>query len=261
MTEKKAPTYLENLNKHSRDNHISFDEGPHIYTIDGDSDYKSVTSWNHSHFPYFNADKIINNMMRSKNWPNNKYFGCTKGQIKLLWKENGKKASEAGTNMHYDIECFYNDMDVEVNEDCKEFNYFLEFEKDHEHLQPYRTEWMVWDKELKLAGSIDMTYIRKDGTIDIYDWKRCKEIKKDNRWETAKTGCINHLPNSNFWHYSLQLNTYKAILERNYDVNVGDMYLVCLHPNNKNNSYQLFKVPDLQKEIKELFDLRLRLIN
>ena len=44
MTEKKAPTYLENLNKHERDNHISFDEGPHIYTIDGDSDYKSVTT-------------------------------------------------------------------------------------------------------------------------------------------------------------------------------------------------------------------------
>ena len=253
----KAPDYLEKLNTHPRDAHISFDEGPHIYTIDGDSDYKSVTTWNHSHFPHFNANKIITKMMNSKNWKQNKYFGCTREQIKFLWKQNGIKASKAGTKMHYEIECFYNDMDVEVDEDCKEFNYFLEFEKDHENFEPYRTEWMVWDKELKLAGSIDMTYIRADGTIDIYDWKRCKEIKKDNPWESATTECIKHLPNSNFWHYSLQLNTYKAILEKNYGVKVGDMYLVCLHPENKNNSYQLFKVPDLQKEIGELFDLRL----
>ena len=69
------------------------------------------------------------------------------------------------------------------------------------------------------------------------------------------------MPNSNFWHYSLQLNTYKAILEKNYDVTVKEMYLVCLHPENKNNSYQLFKVPDLQTEIQDLFNLRFEELN
>ena len=38
---------LSKKNFHERDAHISFDEGPHIYTIDGDSDYMSVTTWNH----------------------------------------------------------------------------------------------------------------------------------------------------------------------------------------------------------------------
>ena len=42
--------YLKNKNKHPRDDHISFDEGPHIYTIDGESDFMSVTTWNHCHF-------------------------------------------------------------------------------------------------------------------------------------------------------------------------------------------------------------------
>lgn len=37
---------LSKKNPHERDTHISFDEGPHIYTIDGDSDYMSVTTWN-----------------------------------------------------------------------------------------------------------------------------------------------------------------------------------------------------------------------
>ena len=61
MESKIEPTYLANKNAHPRDSHILFDEGPHIYTIDGDSDYLSVTTWNHSHFPHFDSDKIINN--------------------------------------------------------------------------------------------------------------------------------------------------------------------------------------------------------
>ena len=64
------------------------------------------------------------------------------------------------------------------------------------------------------------------------------------------------VPNSNFWHYSLQLNTYKYLLEKNYGETIKDMYLVCLHPNNSNNSYQRIKVPDLQSEIEELMELR-----
>ena len=51
--------FLENKNKHERDSHIIFDEGPHIYTIDGDSDYMSVTTWNHSHFEKFDANKMF----------------------------------------------------------------------------------------------------------------------------------------------------------------------------------------------------------
>ena len=57
---------LETRNPHERDNHITFDEEPHIYTIDGDSNYTSVTTWNHSHFEHFDSDKVIDNMMKSK---------------------------------------------------------------------------------------------------------------------------------------------------------------------------------------------------
>ena len=255
------PTYLAKKNQHERDTHISFDEGPHIYTIDGDSDFMSVTTWNHSHFPHFDADAIIEKMMNSRNWPNSKYFGQTPQQIKALWKKNGIEASKAGTKMHYDIECFYNDEEVEVDEDCVEFDYFLQFENDiGSKLEPYRTEWMVWDKELRLAGSIDMVFRNEDGTLLIYDWKRCKDIKKENRFQSSITSCIDHLPDTNFWHYSLQLNTYKYMLEKNYGEKVVGMYLVCLHPNNKNNSYIRLKVPHLKKEIASLMKLRKKMI-
>ena len=251
------PTHLANLNPHERDSHILFDEGPHVYTIDGDSDFMSVTTWNHSHFPHFDADKIITNMMNSKKWSQSKYYGQTRQEIKAGWNKNGQEASKAGTKMHYDIECFYNEEDVEVEEDCVEWKYFEKFEEEiGQNLEPYRTEWMIWDKELKFAGSIDMIFRNPDGTLLIYDWKRCKNIKKDNRWQGATTDCISHLPDTNYWHYSLQLNTYKYLLEKNYGEKVVGMYLVCLHPNNANKSYIKIEVPDLGEEIKDLMSLR-----
>ena len=251
------PTYLAKLNHHPRDDDIEFDEGPHIYTIKGRRGYTSVTTWNHSHFKKFDADNIIDKMMASKKWEKSNYFGKTKVEIKAQWKENGRVASEAGTKLHYDIECFYNLSPNQNN--SIEYQYFKNFYKQFEHLKPYRTEWMIWDESLLFAGSIDMIFENPDGTLDIYDWKRCKEIKKYNNFDSATTVCIEHLPDTNFWHYSLQLNTYKALLEKNYDKRINKMYLVCLHPNKEN--FKRIPVPNLSSEIKDLFELRANMLN
>ena len=101
------PIFLAKKNAHERDSHISFEEGPHIYTIDGDSDYMSVTSWNSTHFPKFDSDSVITKMMASPRWPNSPYFGMTREEIKMKWKNDGIVASDAGTKMHYNIECFF----------------------------------------------------------------------------------------------------------------------------------------------------------
>lgn len=245
--------FLAKTNPHERDEHIEFDEPTHTYTIDGDSTFTSVTTWNHTHFKAFDADTIIANMMKSHRWPSNKYFGMTPDEIKAAWDKNRDEAATAGTKMHYDIECYYNDIDVE--NDSVEFKYFMEFVVDHPDLVPYRTEWTVYDKELKLAGSIDMVYENEDGTLRIYDWKRSKGIIRNKQFEEYSIrDCISHIPDTNFWHYALQLNTYKAILEKNYGKKVTELKLVCLHPNQK--TYQLIDVPELTEEMEELFKHR-----
>jgi ATP-dependent exoDNAse (exonuclease V) beta subunit len=247
-------TLLEERNPHERDSHILFDEGPHIYTIHGDSSFTSVTTWVHKHFEKFNADKIIKNMVSSKNWKNSKYFNKSPSEIKAEWDQNRDEAASAGTNMHYDIECFYNDYYKNTNE-SDEFKYFMNFQDTiGSHMKPYRTEWMVYHEDYRLAGSIDMLFENPDGTLQIYDWKRCKVITKFNAWNKyATTPELAHLPDTNFWHYSLQLNTYKKILEEKYGKKVTDMYLVCLHPNNTNKNYIRIKVADLQDELEEIF--------
>jgi hypothetical protein len=81
-----------------------------------------------------------------------------------------------------------------------------------------------------------------------------KDIKKINVWNSyAITLCICHLPDTNFWHYALQLNTYKAILENKYNKKVKELFLVRLHPDSEEKSYELIKIPDLKKEINDLF--------
>lgn len=250
---------LATLHAHTRDKFIEFDEGPHIYTIKGDSSFTSVTTWNHSHFPHFDADKIIAKMMSSKWWSKNKYYGMTPDEIKQVWETNRVQAAQLGTEMHNQIELFYNDVHISKPYST-EFTYFLQFHKDTANfLEPYRTEWMIYDEELKLAGSIDMVFRdSKSGVLHIYDWKRCKEIKDVNKYQSACTPCIQHLPDSNFWHYSLQLNTYKYILEKNYNVTVGDLYLVCMHPTQ--DGYKKYPVSNMTTEIHDLMDLRKRML-
>lgn len=258
------PTHLACLNPHPRDEHILFDAGPHTYTIYGEGGYTSVTTWIHSHFGHFNADAIISKMMRSPKWPENKYYGMTREEIKAAWDANRDEAATAGTAMHYDIECFYNGM-TPTNTSI-EFRYFTEFEAARTNpetgfgrfLRPFRTEWMVYFEEAKLAGSIDMVYEdTRDGTLQIYDWKRSKEIKKTNSFQSATTECISHLPDTNYWHYSLQLNLYRQILQRKYGKVVVGLYLVVLHPDNRSGTFERIKVPFLETEMADLLAERI----
>jgi ATP-dependent exoDNAse (exonuclease V) beta subunit len=243
---------LANKNSHERDQRITFEDENHVYTIDGKhTDYTSVTTLVHQQFEGFDADKIITKMMNSKRWPKSNYFGQSREEIKALWERNREEAATSGTKLHYDIECYYNGKPNENNTiEYHYFKNFLEHIKDLE-MEAYRTEWFVFDEDLKLAGSIDMCFTKKDGTIAIYDWKRSKEIKKSSYFGKFSTNpAINHIPDLNFWHYSLQLNVYKYILERKYSVRVSEMKLVCLHPNHSN--FKLYDVANLSDEVSKI---------
>ena len=252
-------------NTHPRDALIEFDAGPHKYTCAGDSDYLSVTTWNHTHFPHFDADAIIAKMKLTN--PTCKYYGQTPAQIKAGWEQNRDEAAQLGTDLHAAIETYWlgegsklaaaaDNKPTESSQGAGGVSpHFGAFVADHPQLKPYRAEWMIFDEEVRLAGSIDFVAINPDGTLSIYDWKRCKEIKKNNSFGTfALTECINHLPDTNYWHYALQLNTYKTILEQKYQQKVTHLFLVGLHPTLP--KYQLYKVPILAQEMADLFALR-----
>ena len=237
---------LEKKNKHERDDNIVFEEYGHKYTYNGDcnmgdkddmgdkKDFKSVTTVVHEFFEKFDADKIIDKMMESSKWPNSKYYGMTKEEIKQLWSENGKNASKLGTQMHAEIEDYFNER-LDVKEKTKEYKQFEEFWKEFKNVnptwEPFRTEWIVYDEKKKLAGSIDFLLSDSDGNIVIIDWKRSKEIKMANKFKKG-TGPFKSLDDCNYNHYTIQLNCYRHIIETKYNKKVAAMYIVVCHPNN-----------------------------
>lgn len=129
-----------------------------------------------------------------------------------------------------------------------------EFWEEHarpRHIIPYRSEWVIWDHTYKIAGTIDaLMYDIRTGGYWIYDWKRVSKglevdidatkygYKPDHdewlgevsHWTKRMLAPADELYDTKYWHYSLQLNLYRSILERCYRMRIEGMVLVQMHP-------------------------------
>lgn len=238
---------LSIINKNSRDINISQNKY-HQYIIDGKK-YISVSKFIAELFEPFDENKIIESILCSKKMedPNNKYYNKSKEDIKILWNE----IKILGINLHKNIENFLN-KNIETNINTSiEFQYFLNFLNDFD-LIPFRTEWQIYDDNLKIAGCLDAIFI-KDNKYYIYDWKRCNNLSFTSFNNNSIKESINYIPNTNYWHYALQLNIYKYILEKNYSIKIESLNLVLLHPENLN--YQIYEIENFSDDemIKILF--------
>lgn len=162
------------------------------------------------------------------------------------WEDNRNDAATRGTAMHLNIENFYNHLPYES--ESPEWKLFEAFMKARPWFIVWRTEMRVWSKEHLLAGSIDMIYVDiRTGKYYVYDWKRSKEIKLFGYCYCAEgkhdgkicdgfgnQEATRHLPNCNYYQYSLQLWTYAAILELHYGIKIEGCFLVILHPKQTN---------------------------
>jgi hypothetical protein len=246
-------------NEHPRDKCIVFDEPTHTYTVNGTyKGYISCTGFLHAFFGHFDAAETIRKMKASPKWPQSKYYGMTDEAIAELWNSSGRAASEAGTAMHLAIEQYLNEaydvIDPSARNTC-EWEYFMDFWREHgDDLEPFRTEWEVWAEEIKLAGSIDMIFRRKStGEFLIYDWKRSRQIKTENRFQSG-LGPLGHLPDCNYWHYALQLNVYRWILQTHYNMKITELAILIFHPENK--GYIRYKLPMLEDEVESMIEAR-----
>jgi len=246
---------LKQLNRHERDEHIVFEEKNHSYFVDGDPNYISVTTAIKEFFPKFDSDLVISKMKKSNNWSKSAYFGMEDADIKKQWRDKADLAANLGTLLHASIENYYNNIDQIIDPRIeKEYGQFLRFrdfiKENRPELEPYRTEWCVYNEDYHISGSIDMIFKDKEtDELHIFDWKRTPDMKKENRWDTGLAP-ICHLDDCKFIHYSLQLNIYKFILEEKYDKKVKSLTLVCFHPTN--DEYFLEKVDDFQDEIRNI---------
>ena len=240
---------LSSKNHYERDERIQFSDSDHTYLIDKKNKAVSVTELIGRYFPKF--DKEF--------WANKESIktGKPKNEILKKWDELGKKARDLGTELHEQIENFYNSKEYIRS---KELDKFFKFHKNHiqDKCQPHRTEWRIFDEDKNLAGTVDMVYEKENGELFIFDWKRSKKIinsdgsiEKNNPFENGLNG-LSHLPSSDYVKYCLQQNIYKKILESKYDKKVSSMNLLILHPHLEN--YHIIQVESFKNETKYLLD-------
>eukprot|EP00752_Nemacystus_decipiens_P015859 g14167.t1 len=180
------------------------------------------------------------------------YYGLTDDEIKGVWDKNRTAAASAGTIMHRNLELCCNGLPHHTT--SKEFQLFSSFRDDHPDLKPYRSEWLIFDEDSRISGSVDMIYTNDSGEFILCDFKRSKEIKFSNRWQRGCAPMTSGLEDCNFNHYSLQLGVYKAILEKNYGISLSKAYILVLHPNQ--GEYLKIPVVDLSETVADIMKWR-----
>ena len=129
-------------------------------------------------------------------------------------------------------------------------------------LEPYRSEWMMWHKELRLIGSADMIFKYCDGRrdengvmwVEIYDWKRSKKIEYSNRFAKGCTELTKDEDDCNFIHYTYQMEVYAIMLEANYNVRVAGANLVILHP--QQDEPLIIPIPIVKERLERIIAFR-----
>lgn len=267
-TEKKSSIKFNAENISDRDARIEFFPDTHTYILDGIINLLPATTVISNHFPAFDGARIAERMVRN---------GNPKSVQELLdeFAYKGAIAREVGTFMHEQIENKFLGKEVSAqyrfqfssktrNEDeyvriDKELSQFDSFVNSRS-IEPYRTEWRIFDEKYGIAGTIDLLAKSGDKYV-MYDWKRSLKVISPSTGGmysiqgngfASGFGKLSHLDNSSFNHYCLQQNLYRRILGTRYGIDVSQMFLVIFHRDY--DRYYLIPVPKMDKEINVILD-------
>jgi len=163
--------------------------------------------------------------------------------IKNKWKLEGKKASEEGSGTHdalqniaerrYGVFLQYSDNKLKTK-------HGISFFEDHPHLVPIKTEFVIGDSELGLAGMIDLLiWNTKTDKLEIWDYKTDKEIKRT--YYNKMKFPYHNLYDNKIVKYSLQLSIYALILKR-AGFDVSSINIIHL----KEDGYKIIKLKELK---------------
>ena len=250
---------FKDAGQYEQDAHIDFEPEEHIYICDGKERLLPVSTLIAYFFEAFDA---LTAAERS----------ASRNQTSVeetldKWDKIGKMASEVGTFVHAQTENYFQhghfdtDYPFTFNGEtehisvAREKQQFMDFIRDY-HIEPYRQEWPVYDEELNIAGTIDLICKEADATFTIYDWKRSGKVVNAQGqpiveafgYKMSFNGI--RLPDTAFYHYCIQQNLYRYMLESHYGIKIKAMNLVVLCP--EYPTYFVAEVPKMDEVIEQV---------
>jgi ATP-dependent exoDNAse (exonuclease V) beta subunit len=246
-------------------NNVKYYDEPHEYYINGNKMPLSAT-------------KLISNLKKpfDKNyWAKRKADerGITKEEILKEWEYTARVSTEKGTAFHNYVENYLSNrifpypeskiksIDIFDGKDpvkekfdvlIKMFDSF--YKKINGILIPIKSEFVIGDEELQIAGMVDQIFYNKTSKqLEIWDWKTNKEISMSNKWKQKFLAPCSHLDECEFNSYSLQLSIYRVLLEKHTGLEFGNSYLAWFFEGNEEVKY--IKVADLRSEAKTLLKI------
>ncbi len=266
-------------------NFVKFEDESHTYTI-GKQKLKSVTTligefedefdsefWSvkkaldmfYSNFDYnkfkrtFTINEVIYTIPEVLSWKPN--LLDEKLRIQKQWSDKAYASTVLGSAIHNYIEFFYANKIYNPGKEVvklhkerykigiKLFNLF--YKKTKDYLIPVKSEFVVADKEFMIGGMIDqLFYNTKTNMLEIWDWKTNEKIDKSNQWNKMKS-IFRKFDECESIKYSIQLNTYKYILEKNTNLKIGNCRFV--HFDTLKKKVKVHNCLDFQKEVGMMF--------
>lgn len=116
------------------------------------------------------------------------------------------------------------------------------------YIIPIACELKIYDPETGVAGAVDMlAYHIPTKSIIIIDYKSCKEIERKNIYYNYMLKPFDYLDDINYIHYSLQMNGYQYIIEKNTNLKLNrNHFLIWI--NEKNDDVEFILTRNLYKE-------------
>lgn len=230
---------------------ITIDEPTHEYRVDGERIQQNVTSSLDELCGEFHEDRTIDRMLANTyRWKQNKHYATcnfdefgnelTREEKAERLKRKWRESREDGTRLHKFIEQQYEEPATSSTtatvtppsapnaaayfnfEDIRMFNGWL----------LVATEYPVYDVACSIAGTVDAIYMPnplQPRQVVLVDWKRAAITTTVGNM-TYEHPLMSQYAKGNYWKYAMQLNIYREILERNYDLHVLDVFLVSMPP-------------------------------
>lgn len=245
--------------RYPQDEDIDFLPEGHVYLYKGQYQLLPVSTLIAFFFEPFDAQRAAQQQQDR--------YGIPIAESLAKWERIGRMASSVGTFVHEQTENYFQNGSFHTT--CyfsyggqteavsveREHQQFLHFVNDYQ-IRPYRQEWPVFDKDLNVAGTIDMVCQNTDGTFTIYDWKRSRKVcdPQGRPIVTAFGGrtdrCGLNLPDTSYYHYCVQQNLYRYMLQEHYGISISALNLVVLCP--EYDRYHLVPVPLMDNLVRRI---------